>query len=139
MNKSFIATLYLGLMATTSLPALAQEPVYSCVVNIEVGSSMNIECYESNNLSALEARCERRRKTFFNAKDYRVEKNKTCPTNYYGVCLGKKVGDIAQYFYAAPSKPPFPAPNIKSLQEHHKEMCESVQGGVWKDATQNHE
>lgn len=136
MNKSVLATLYLGLMAT-SVPALAGEPVHSCVVNIEVGNSKKIECYESSNLSALEARCERRKNTFFNAKDYRVEKNKTCPTGHYGICRGKKPDTIAEYFYVIPSKPPFPAPNVKSLQEHQKEMCESVQDGVWENATQN--
>ncbi|MDY0330204.1 MAG: hypothetical protein RBR52_06885 [Thiomonas sp.] len=130
MKNYALSALFVGSLLV-SVSAWAVEPMNACIVNIEVGGSKEIECYEGSNLSALEARCERRKKTFFNAKDYRVEKNKTCPTGHYGVCRGKKPGAVAEYFYAAPSKPPFPPPNVKSLQEHQKEMCESVQNGIW--------
>ncbi|MEW6764233.1 MAG: hypothetical protein AB1344_00420 [Pseudomonadota bacterium] len=132
-NYALLALFTSSLLASVS--AWTGVPVHTCIVNIEVSGSKNIECYEGSDLTALEAQCERRKKTYFNAKDYRVEKDKTCPTGHYGVCRGKKPDAIAQYFYAAPSKPPFPAPNVKSLQEHQKEMCESVQNGVWKSTS----
>lgn len=131
MTKSVLATLFLG-VAATSLPALAGDSVHSCVVNIELGNTKKIECYESGDLSVLKARCERRKKTFFNAKDYYVEENKGCPAGHYGVCRAKSADMATQYYYL-PSNSKVPI-NVSNMQEYDKGMCELMGNAVWESS-----
>lgn len=84
-------------------------------------------------MSALKTFCENRKKTYFNAKDYRIENNKGCPTGYYGICRPKDVNKPSAYKYPLRLNDKIPV-NTSSLQESGKEMCEALGDAVWESA-----